>query len=80
MSIRATYPTWQEAIRAIATFWNANFNGTNRLIRGVDTTDDAIIDSATTGLVLKDTAGVYWRVSVSTTGVLTTTNIGSIKP
>jgi hypothetical protein len=47
---------------------------------GVDTTDDIIIDSSTSGLVLLDTAGYYWRVTISTAGVLVTTNLGTTKP
>ena len=47
---------------------------------GVDTTADVIIDSTTSGLVLKDTAGHYWRVKINTSGVLTTTDLGTTKP
>ena len=40
------------------------------------------IDLATKGLVLKDTQGTphYWRVTVSTSGVLTTTDLGTTSP
>lgn len=57
-------------------------NGSNRMSIGVDTTDDIIVDLATKGLVLKDTQGTphYWRITVSTTGVLTTTDLGTGKP
>ena len=60
----------------------AGLNGVSRTIRGVDTTDDLIVDLATKGLVLKDTAAtpVYWRVTISTSGVLTTTSLGTTKP
>lgn len=53
-----------------------------RATRGVDTMDDIIIDLATKGLVLKDTQGTphYWRLTVSTTGVLVTTDLGTVKP
>lgn len=80
MTIRTSYPTWQEAVRAVSTFWNAAFNGNNRLTRGVDTINDVIIDSTTTGIVLKDTNGHYWRIGVSTLGALTTTDLGTTKP
>lgn len=52
------------------------------LANGIDTTDDVIVDSSATGLVLKDTQGPphYWRVTVSTLGVLTTTDLGTTKP
>ena len=52
----------------------------NRWGSGVDTTDDVIIDNADAGLVLKDSAGVYWRFQVSTSGALVTTNLGTTKP
>lgn len=60
----------------------AGLNAASRTIKGVDTTDDIVIDLATKGLVLKDTQGTphYWRVTVSTLGVLTTTDLGTTKP
>ena len=60
----------------------AGLNAASRITKGVDTTDDIIVDLATKGLVLKDTQGTphYWRVTVSTTGVLTTTDLGTTKP
>jgi len=53
-----------------------------RSSRGIDTTDDVVIDLATKGLVLKDTQGTphYWRVTISTLGALTTTDLGTTKP
>jgi hypothetical protein len=53
-----------------------------RVLKGVDTTDDLIVDSATKGLVLKDTQGTphYWRVTITTLGVLTTADLGTAKP
>lgn len=50
--------------------------------RGVDTTDDIIIDLATKGLVLKDTQATphYWRITITTLGVLTTSDLGTTKP
>jgi hypothetical protein len=60
----------------------AGLNASSRITKGVDTTDDVIIDLATKGLVLKDTQGTphYWRVTISTLGVLTTTDLGTTKP
>jgi peptidoglycan hydrolase-like protein with peptidoglycan-binding domain len=60
----------------------AGLNSVSRITKGVDTTDDVIIDLATKGLVLKDTQGSphYWRLSVSTLGVLVTTDLGTTKP
>lgn len=53
-----------------------------RTTKGVDAQDDIVIDLATKGLVLKDTASPahYWRVSVSILGVLTTTDLGTVRP
>jgi len=58
------------------------FNALNRLVRGVDTTDDLIVDLATKGLVLKDTQGTphYWRITVNNTGVLVISDLGTTKP
>lgn len=60
----------------------AGLNASSRTTKGVDTTDDIIIDLATKGLVLKDTQGTphYWRVTISTLGALTTTDLGTSKP
>lgn len=60
----------------------AGLNSVSRITKGVDTTDDIIIDLATKGLVLKDTAGTphYWRITVTTAGVLTITDLGTTKP
>ena len=60
----------------------AGLNSASRITKGADTTDDIIIDLATKGLVLKDTASPahYWRVSVSVAGALTTSDLGTTKP
>ncbi len=60
----------------------AGLNASQRTTKGVDTTDDVVIDLATKGLVLKDTQATphYWRVTISTVGVLTTTDLGTTKP
>lgn len=76
MTVRTTYPTWQEAIRAIATYWNNAFAG-NRMVKGVDTTDDVIVDDNSKGLVLRSPDGSYWRVTVSNLGALSATSLGA---
>jgi hypothetical protein len=60
----------------------AGLNASSRTTKGVDTTDDIIVDLATKGLVLKDTQVTphYWRLTVTTLGVLTTTDLGTGKP
>jgi len=80
MTIRVTYPTWQEAIRQISTFWNAAFNGNNRMTRGVDTVNDIIVDKDASGLVLKSPDGHYWRGTISNLGVVTWIDLGTTKP
>jgi hypothetical protein len=60
----------------------AGLNASSRTTKGVDTTDDVIVDDATNGLVLKDTQGTphYWRVTVDNTGTLVITDVGTTKP
>lgn len=58
----------------------AGLNGSSRIIKGVDTTDDVIIDSTTNGMVLKSPNGHYWRATISNLGVLTWTDLGTTKP
>lgn len=60
----------------------AGLNASSRTTKGVDTTDDVIVDTSSKGLVLKDSAGTphYWRLSVDAAGVLTTTDLGTTKP
>ncbi len=57
-------------------------NSESRITKGVDATDDLIVNSATKGLVLKDSAGTphYWRVTVSAAGALVITDVGTTKP
>lgn len=60
----------------------AGLNASSRITKGVDTTDDVIVDDASNGLVLKDTQGTphYWRLTVDNTGTLVTTDLGTTKP
>jgi hypothetical protein len=60
----------------------AGLNSVSRTTKGVDTTDDLVVDLTTKGLVLKDNAGTphYWRVTVSAAGALVVTDIGTTKP
>lgn len=60
----------------------AGLNASSRITKGVDTTDDLIIDLATKGIVFKDTQGTphYWRLTVDNTGTLVTTDLGTTKP
>lgn len=60
----------------------AGLNSVSRTTKGVDTTDDLIVDAAAKGLVLRDSAAPahYWRITVSTLGVLSVTDLGTTKP
>lgn len=60
----------------------AGLSSVSRTIKGVDATDDLIVDNATKGLVLKDTQGTphYWRITVTTLGTLTVSDLGTTKP
>jgi hypothetical protein len=60
----------------------AGLNASSRTTKGVVTTDYLIVDLATKGLVIKDTAtpAHYWLLSVSTLGVLSTTDLGTSLP
>lgn len=46
----------------------------------VDTMSDVIVDNSAKGLVLKSPDAHYWRVTVDNSGVLTTTDLGLVKP
>lgn len=43
-------------------------------------TSDVVIDLSTHGVVLKDSNAHYWRLTVNTSGVLVTTDLGTGKP
>ncbi len=60
----------------------AGLNSSGRTTKGVDTTDDVIVDDATNGLVLKDTQGTphYWRITINNVGTLVITDLGTTKP
>lgn len=58
----------------------AGLNAVSRTTKGVDTTDDLIVDTTSKGLVLKSPNGHYWRASISNAGVVTWTDLGTTKP
>lgn len=57
----------------------AGLNSVSRTTKGVDTTDDLIVDNASKGLVLKN-GSTYYRVTVNGSGVLVVTSLGTTKP
>ena len=61
----------------------AGLNASSRTTKGVDTSDDVIVDLATKGLVIKDAQATphYWRIGIDHTGpTLTMTDLGTSKP
>jgi hypothetical protein len=60
----------------------AGLSAASRTTKGIITTDDLIVNLATKGLVLKDTQATphYWRLTVTTLGVLVTTDLGTAVP
>lgn len=58
----------------------AGLNASSRTTKGVDTTDDLIVDLTTKGLVLKSPNAHYWRATISNIGVVTWTDLGTTKP
>lgn len=75
-------PQYQLTAEKDAALGYAGLNAESRVTKGVLTTDDLIVDLATKGLVLKDTQGTphYWRLTVTTLGVLVTTDLGTTAP
>ena len=53
-----------------------------RLTKSTQSADDTVIDSASKGLVLKDSQATphYWRITINTLGVLVITDLGTIIP
>jgi len=58
----------------------AGLNSVSRTTHGVTTTDDLIVASSTKGLVLLSPNGHYWLSSISNTGVVTWTDLGTTSP
>ena len=58
----------------------ATENALTRASRGVDTTDDIIVDDSAKGIVLKSPNAHYWRATISNAGTVTWTDLGTTKP
>jgi len=60
----------------------AGLSSASRITKGAITTDDLIVNEAAKGLVLKDAAAPahYWRVTITTLGVLSTADLGTSPP
>jgi hypothetical protein len=76
------HPQYQKELEKDAASGYAGLNASSRGTKGIDTTDDIIIDLATKGLVLKDTQGTphYWRLTINNTGTLVISDLGTSKP
>ncbi len=60
----------------------AGLDAASRIVKGVDTQDDLVIDLATKGIVFKDTQATphYWRLNIDNSGGLVVTDLGTVKP
>ena len=56
------------------------FSSIYSALTNIETENNLVIDNSSVGLVLKDTSGHYWKVIVSTSGVLSTVDLGTSKP
>ena len=63
-----------------SSIWMRWFSSVYDAFRNPQTEGDLIIDSSSRGLVLKDTSDHYWRITVSTSGTVTSTDLGTTKP
>ena len=78
----------KQALQELKFQWAEMAGVVNALLSHVQTTrtgtqvvgKDILWDTGSYGVVLKDTGGHYWRVGVSTTGVLVTADLGTSKP
>jgi hypothetical protein len=60
--------------------WLKWFNSIFSGFRNIETEGDVVIDNTSRGVVLKDSAGHYWRIKISPTGVISGTDLGINKP
>jgi hypothetical protein len=58
----------------------AGLNASSRITKGVDSTDDVIVDDSAKGIVLKSPDGHYWRATISNLGVVSYADLGTTKP
>ena len=69
----------KEAEKDAATGY-AGLDASSRTTKGIDSTDDLIIDLATKGCVLKSADNHYWRITIQNDGTLITSDLGLVKP
>lgn len=58
----------------------AGLNANSRVTKGTKTTDYIIVDSTTAGLTMKSPNGHYWVATISNTGTVTWTDVGTTSP
>jgi hypothetical protein len=56
------------------------FSSIYAALTNIETTNHIVVDNSDSGVVLKDTAGHYWKLKVSTAGVVSTEDLGTNKP
>jgi hypothetical protein len=74
---------YQKEVERNAASGYAGLNADSRMTKGIDATDDLIVNATTRGLVLRDNAGPpahYWRITIDNTGTLISTDLGTTKP
>lgn len=70
--VTSTYPGLSPSANGSLKIMLADLSGYTKTIGG-----DFVHDDSSKGTVLKDSNGHYWRVTISTGGVLTTTDLGT---
>jgi hypothetical protein len=58
----------------------AGLNSVTRVDKGLTTTDYVIADTSSQGFVMKSPNGHFWLLSISNTGVISTTDLGTTSP
>jgi len=60
--------------------WLKWFNSIFASFKNIETEGDVMVDNSARGIVLKDTAGHYWRIKISPAGVISGMDLGTTKP
>lgn len=58
----------------------AGLSAGSRVVKGIKTTDYIVVDSTTAGLTMKSPNGHYWVGTISNTGVVTWSDVGTTSP
>ena len=60
--------------------WQKWFSSVFDSFKNIDTNGDVIVNDSSRGIVLKDTNGNYWRITIQTDGTTNSVNLGTTKP